>query len=292
MRGSSFHASNLNLNLNSLLPLAPPLPLTLPRAPPPPLSPPPSDSPSPSPSSVNPRPPLPPRQFPPAIAQARIATQSTVKRKMATLSTGERFVIGVDFGTTYPRHPPPSGPELTSPCSFTSVAFAHSASPEVVSLVKKWPGAVNNSSAYQVPTEVLYANPLWGYEITAGGRGSVRGGGGGGGGSDASTNVLKWFKLLLQERPTGSIRTQGPTPQPGSGSGSSGDSSSGLESLFGGLGVTELSSTFTPPSVTPAQRTAGMLQKANLTPVAVVTDFLKAVRETALASIEGTYGTE
>ena len=47
-----------------------------------------------------------------------------------------------------------------------------------------------------------------------------------------------------------------------------------------------------PPSVTPAQRTAGMLQKANLTPVTVVTDFLKAVRETALASIARTYGSE
>ena len=190
------------------------------------------------------------------------------------------------------------------PCSFTSVAFAHSASPEVVSLVQKWPNAVNNSSAYQVPTEVLYINTitrqkLWGYEITTGGRGSGRGGSGGG--SGASTNVLKWFKLLLQERPTGPIRAQGPAPQPrsppgpdppSSSSGSSGDNSSGLESLFGGLGIAELSSTFMPPSVTPAQRTAGMLQKANLTPVAVVTDFLKAVRETALASIEGAYGSE
>ena len=165
----------------------------------------------------------------------------------------------------------------------------------MVSLVQKWPNAVNNSSAYQVPTEVLYTNPitrqkLWGYEITAIGSGGVRGGGGGG--SGASTDVLKWFKLLLQERPTGPIRAQGPAPQPGSGSGSSGDSSSGLESLFGGLGITELLSTFMPPSVTPAQRTAGMLQKANLTPVGVVTDFLKAVRETALASIEGAYGIE
>ena len=165
----------------------------------------------------------------------------------------------------------------------------------MISLVQKWPNAVNNSSAYQVPTEVLYTNSitrqkLWGYEITAGGKGGIRGGGGGD--SGASTDVLKWFKLLLQERPTGPIRAQGPAPQPGSGSGSSGDSSSGLESLFGGLGITELLSTFMPPSVTPAQRTAGMLQKANLTPVGVVTDFLGAVRETALASIEGAYGIE
>ena len=163
-------------------------------------------------------------------------------------------------------------------------------------LVQKWPNAANNSSAFQVPTEVQYTNPitrqkLWGYEIsTGGGGGNIRSSGR----ASASPDVLKWFKLLLQERPAGPIRAQGPTPQPypsprsGSGLGSSG----GLESLFGGLGIAELSSTFMPPSVTPAKRTAGILQKAKLTPVAVVTDFLKAVRETALASIEGTYGTE
>ena len=164
----------------------------------------------------------------------------------------------------------------------------------MVLLVQKWPNAANNSSAFQVPTEVQYTDPItrrkqWGYEISAGGGGgSIRSSGR----ASASPDVLKWFKLLLQERPTGPIRAKGPAP-PGSGSGSSGSSSSsGLESLFGRLGTAELSSTFMPPSVTPAQRTAGMLQKANLTPVTVVTDFLKAVRETALASIEGAYGSE
>ena len=166
-----------------------------------------------------------------------------------------------------------------------------------------WPNAnAANCTADQVPTEVLYTNPitrqkLWGYEITDASSSSSRGGAGGG--SGASTNVLKWFKLLLQERPTGPIRAKGSAPQPrsfphpakpGSGSGSGDSSSSGLQSPFGGLGTAELSPTFMPPSVTPAQRTASVLQKANLTPVAVVTDFLKAVRETALASIERTYG--
>ena len=150
--------------------------------------------------------------------------------------------------------------------------------------MQKWPNAVNNSSAYQVPTEVLYTNPitrqkLWGYEITAGGRGSSRGSGGGGSGD--STNVLKWFKLLLQERPTDPIWGY-----------------SGLESPFGWLSIAGgsdaagLSSTFVPPSVTPAERTALKLQQVNLAPVAIVTDFLAAVRETTLASIEGTYGPE
>ena len=160
--------------------------------------------------------------------------------------------------------------------------------------MQKWPNAARNSPAFQVPTEVQYTDPiarrkLWGYEISAGG------GGGNIRSSDrasAGPDVLKWFKLLLQEWPTGPIRAQGPAT-PGSGSGNSGGSSSSdLESLFGGLRIAELSPTFMPPSVTPAQRTAGMLQGANLTPVAVVTDFLKAVRETALASIEGTYGSE
>ena len=56
--------------------------------------------------------PPPPRQFPRtlpfsfSIAQAQTATQSTVKRKMDTPSTSERFVIGVDFGITYPPPPP------------------------------------------------------------------------------------------------------------------------------------------------------------------------------------------
>ena len=175
----------------------------------------------------------------------------------------------------------------------------------MVSLVQKWPNAVNNSSAYQVPTEAPYTNPttrqkIWGSKITVGGRGSGRGGGGGC--SGASTYVLKWFKRLLQGRSTGPTRAQGPIPQPsslprpappGSGSGSSGGSSSDLESLFGGLGIAELSSTFMPSSVTPAKcKTAGTLQKANQTPVAAVTDFLKAVREAALTSIEGAYGSE
>ena len=63
-------------------------------------------------------------------------------------------------------------------------------------LVQKWPNAANNSSAFQVPTEVQYTDPitrqkLWGYEISTGG------GGGGNirssGRASASPDVLKWF---------------------------------------------------------------------------------------------------
>lgn len=208
---------------------------------------------------------------------------------MGTPSASERFVVGVDFGTTY-SPPPPFGPGLTPPCSFTSVAFAYSGSPDVVILVQKWPTATGGGSAYQVPTEVLYTNPitrqkLWGYEIPEAGSGS------GSGRASTSTDVLKWFKLLLQERPSGPIRVQGSVPR-----------SSGLESLFGGLGIASssaataaaagLSSVFVPPSVTPAHRAALKMQQANLTLVAVVTDFLDAVRKTTLASIENRYGPE
>ena len=158
--------------------------------------------------------------------------------------------------------------------------------------MQKWPNAANNSSAYQVPTEVLYTNPitrqkLWGYEASAGGRGSGRRSSGDCGGGGDSTDVLKWFKLLLQEQPTGPTLAHGSVPR-----------SSSLESLFDGLGLPGrpdtpgLSSTFVPPCVTPAQRTALKLQQINLAPVAVVTDFLAAVREATLAYIERRYGTE
>ena len=189
------------------------------------------------------------------------------------------------------------------------MAFAHSGSPEVVKLVQKWPNAANNSTACQVPSVVQYSDPIarqiwWGYDIPDDDDDDDDGNGGAG--------VLKWFKLLLQERPTGPILAQGFVSR-----------SSGLDSLLGGLALDSSStgadqsggrkkkerrrkkrqteegskktgglSKFEPSSMTPAQSTVFKLCQSNLTPVAVVTDFLAAVRETALASIEGTYGSE
>ena len=161
------------------------------------------------------------------------------------------------------------------------MAFAHSGSPEAVQLVQKWPNAANNSTSCQVPSVVQYSDPIarqiwWGYDIPD----DDDDGSGGAG-------VLKWFKLLLQERPIVPILAKGFVPR-----------SSGLESLFGGLALAGssatagLSSKFVPPSVTPDQSTARQLSQSNLTPVAVVTDFLAAVRETTLASIARTYGSE
>ena len=162
------------------------------------------------------------------------------------------------------------------------MAFAHSGSPEVVKLVQKWPNAANNSTACQVPSVVQYSDPIarqiwWGYDIPDDDDDD----------GSAGAGVLKWFKLLLQERPIVPILAKGFVPR-----------SSGLESLFGGLALAGssatagLSSKFVPPSVTPDQSTARQLSQSNLTPVAVVTDFLAAVRETALASIARTYGSE
>ncbi|KAF8544623.1 hypothetical protein BDD12DRAFT_723315 [Trichophaea hybrida] len=96
-----------------------------------------------------------------------------------------RFVVGVDFGTT-----------------FTSVAFAHTASPEEVKLVQSWPNSsTGNSSADQVPTEIHYTNQgtktkLWGYETSTVTRGTP------------IPDPLKWFKLLLQERSTQAQKLQ------------------------------------------------------------------------------------
>ena len=208
---------------------------------------------------------------------------------MGTPSTNERFVIGVDFGTTY-SPPPPFRPGANLAVQLHVGSFHPFGKPRecITIIVQKWPNAANNSSAYRVPTEVLYTNPitrqkLWGYEASAGGRGSGRCSSGGCGGGGDSTDVL----MLLQERPTRPILAHGSVPR-----------SSSLESLFDALGLhggsdaPGLSSTFVPPCVTPAQRTALKLQQINLAPVAVVADFLAAVRKTTLASIEGCYGTE
>lgn len=109
----------------------------------------------------------------------------------------------------------------------------------------------------------------------------------------STPDPLKWFKLLLQDRPTAPIGGQFAGYSRRNYKGKGRASGSGLDSLFGGLGLASsslgLSTTFTPPTVTPAQKTAQQLQRLNISPVNVVTDFLSAVRETTVASIERTY---
>ncbi|KAF8542987.1 hypothetical protein BDD12DRAFT_727596 [Trichophaea hybrida] len=134
----------------------------------------------------------------------------------------DRFIVGLDFGTT-----------------FTKVAFAHTASPDVVKIVDTWPNSsAGNSSAKQVPSEIHYTNPrtrenCWGYAIPSKGA--------------SPPEPLQWFKLLLQERAT--------SPMPNN----------------------------------PSQITAKKLDNLGLTPVDVITDFLSAIKNTTVASIQGTY---
>lgn len=203
-------------------------------------------------------------------------------------STSEaQFVVGVDFGTT-----------------FTSVAFAHSASPEAVKLVQNWPnGGTGNSSADQVPTVVTYTNPqtrqkCWGYEAPP----AVPPG-------QPPHEPLRWFKLLLQENPISRQRNSNPVARRSSFAPSLGGwetppspappASPGNRLLlqrFQDMAVSSNSSdagswsgTFRPPSITPALKTAEILGKFHIPPVAVVEDFLSAVRKKAVDSIKRTY---
>lgn len=151
------------------------------------------------------------------------------------------------------------------------MAFAHSASPDVVKMVRTWPngGAGSaSSSADQVPTELFYTDPLtrekiWGYEVTTNYR--VTG----------SSDPLRWFKLLLQN-----TKTRRPLRE-----------EEDVSTLLGGMRVAGLDS-FHEPHITPADKTAQMLEHIGIEPVAVVTDFLTSVRELTIASIEQTYDTE
>lgn len=170
--------------------------------------------------------------------------------------------------------------------SFTSVAFAHTASPDAVKLVDTWPNSsAGNNSAKQVPSELHYINPrtrenCWGYAIPSKGA--------------SAPAPLQWFKLLLQEKATPAMRQQPAVPfRRVSNANRRGRMT--LEGFLGDMSLSGPSQTagpsdsFTPPANTPAQSTAKKLQELGLTPVAVISDFLSAIRETTVASIEGTY---
>jgi hypothetical protein len=154
--------------------------------------------------------------------------------------------------------------------------------------VQTWPnGGIGNASAEQVPTEVHYTNPitrakLWGYETATLSKGA------------SNPEPLKWFKLLLQERSVGPISIVSSPSRPGN-SGfqsrlkqSAGGLEAGFASMLLGSG-SHSSSTFTPPTITPAQNTAYQLRQHGISPVQVVTDFLSSVRQTTIAAIERTY---
>jgi molecular chaperone DnaK (HSP70) len=162
--------------------------------------------------------------------------------------------LGVDFGTT-----------------FTSVAFAHSTSPNDVKLVRTWLNArAGDETADQVPSELHYKNPItrekiWGYEIPALAK---RG----------APEPLKWFKLLLQDHGATTAAA------------SEISSSATLSSLLGPLAISGGSSMSSSQELNPSQRTAEKLRQMKIQPATVVADFLTGVRNVTLASIEGTYG--
>ena len=172
--------------------------------------------------------------------------------------------------------------------SFTSVAFAHSSSPEEVKLVQTWSNCgTSNIESDQVPTELHYTTSgnrenIWGYEIPKDTKNSVE--------------PLKWFKLLLQNRgiseptvqlapsssPPAWARRSAPVP-----------STDSPYPVLGDLNFSPDSApAFTQPIITPAHTTEKKLSQLGIEPVKVVTDFLSHIREATVESIERTYQAE
>jgi hypothetical protein len=203
----------------------------------------------------------------------------------STESTKHRFVVGVDFGTTYAARLLLSTsisifPLILHLPSFTSVAFAHSSSPKEVKLVQTWPNcSTGKASADQVPTVIQYnrrnGTTKWGYEVVNA--------------SSGSPDALRWFKLLLQDesKPTGPYQKGTHT------SDTLRTSAKALDSQLNRLtlsGNTTNSTAFSPPKKTPAHETALTLQDLEIAPVTVVSDFLRLVRDVTKKSIDATYG--
>ena len=143
-------------------------------------------------------------------------------------------------------------------------------------LVHTWPdGSPGHSSAEQVPSEVQYTDPTtramrWGYEVRSRGE------------------PLKWFKLLLQNQSgvSRSVRSERP-PANQPRTPANPYRVPGLETLIGGLSLGAGGDIVA--METPERRTALQLEALHIQPITVVTDFLRSVREVAVASMERTY---
>lgn len=169
-------------------------------------------------------------------------------------------------------------------------------------LVQTWPnGRAGNSSADQVPTEIRYTDPLtrakkWGYEVS-----KVTN-------SNASSEPLRWFKLLLQNQSTSVApdiprlrtlvlrhaqrRTSEFIPQRISEYPHRRTSENAVDFLRSERTQSrDRANIFTPPTITPAQKTAHMLRELQIAPVTAVTDFLSSVLKVTTESIERTYET-
>lgn len=162
------------------------------------------------------------------------------------------------------------------------MAFAHSETPNEVKLVQTWPNATNGS-ADDVPSEVHYTNHLskprqkqWGHEIPKE--------------TKNPPQPLQWFKLLLQQQAASETQPntfnieQPPGRQPSPYIYQASVANNPLAQLFGRLTTTDTSAS------TPLDKTAAKLRELKLRPVDVVADFLRSVREIAVADICNTYG--
>lgn len=150
---------------------------------------------------------------------------------------------------------------------FTSVAFAHTSSPEKDAMVQTWPGgSTGGLTADQVPTEVFYTDPLnsreclWGNTIT---------------GAQSKQGKLKWFKLLLQHEPA-TNGTHYAAPSAVRGSSTRRGQEQGMRSDAAS-------------SETPAFAALTQIRNMNIQPVDVVGDFLSKVKKAVLDSIGSKY---
>jgi molecular chaperone DnaK (HSP70) len=211
------------------------------------------------------------KNAPGAGGTAPAAESSTSTNRTTGEKKESKFFVGLDFGTTYLALPVIHG-SSTNTTSFTSVAFAHSESPNDIKLVDTWPAAATGSnSAEQVPTKVEYTKPemTWGYEVQDGA-------------INRGSKPLEWFKLLLQGRDASLPVSQNNSSH----AGGQATAVSEVNELLDGL---KISPWETPEEETPEKKTKKILDDLNITTVTLIADFLRKIKETALAAIKRTY---
>lgn len=159
--------------------------------------------------------------------------------------------------------------------SITSVAFGHSLVSNNIRLVQSWPN--NGSQETNVPSLVRYTDPktrakLWGYEVIPN-----------------SPGVLRWFKPLLQLQLKSTESQQLGThlkDTPGTAS------ERPLEDLFNGLSMSGNTSNIQAFIVPHVQEMAKTLLKLQISPITVVTDYLKSIREITILDMESSFGVQ